>query len=352
MQPLKAQIVKQYVIGFYNVENLFDTIDSPNTDDKDFLPTAESQWNAIKYDSKLDRLSEVIANIGGEKSLGLDKGPDLLGMCEVENKAVLEDLLKTNRLKKTTFGIVHHDSPDERGIDVAFVYRTSKMQVIGQKAFKVVRTDKPDDKTRDILLASFKVGSDTLHAFVCHFPSRRGGQEGSEPARMAAAMTARKAIDSLLQKNLRAKIILMGDLNDEPSDNSVRIGLKALGGVDSLGKGDLWDIMAPLQKEGQGSYMHNKKWNMLDHIIVSQGLLTDEAKMALHYVDGSATIYKPEYLQEQNERFKGAPYRTYAGKRYLGGYSDHFAVYAKLEQPIPLKEIVPKVKGFKKKSAK
>jgi predicted extracellular nuclease len=314
-----GQQKNKLIIGFYNVENLFDTIRDPQINDEDFTPNGKYQWTSLRYQQKLMRMSEVI------RQLGSNDGPDILGLCEVENKQVLEDLCKTSRLNSFRYKIVHHNSPDERGIDVALIYKSDKATLLSQKSIHV-QLSNPTDKTRDILLASLAIiGGDTIHAFVCHLPSRRGGQDASNGERVLAAMAGRKVIDSLLAKNKMAKIIVMGDMNDEPNNQSMRKGLMALSATDSAKNGHLYNAMASLALQGNGSYMHNKKWNMLDQMLLSEGLVS--GKKGFIYEPVSATIFKPDWLQETNEKYKGSPWRTYAGNKYLGGYSDHFAVF-------------------------
>ncbi len=314
-------------IAFYNQENLFDTEDDPTIDDSEFLPTSANQWDEAKYRKKLANMAYAISTIG-------HNAPDILGLCEVENRRVLEDLVKQESLAKYNYGIVHYNSPDERGIDVALLY---KKNVFTPFADKSIRIELPNgDKTRDVLFVSGILGKkDTLHVFVVHFPSRRGGLEASEPRRIIAATKVRQAVDSLLQRNPKSNILLMGDWNDEPDNKSIIEVLKAKGDMQNLQAGDLFNPMARLKAEGLGSHAHynsqEKKveWNVLDQVILSQNLLDRKSK--LQYLPNSATIYKPEFLlQQEPPQYKGQPLRTFAGKRYLAGYSDHFPVFVNL----------------------
>jgi len=335
----QAQPKKKLIIGFYNVENLFDTIRDPQINDEDFTPSGKLAWTAVRYQQKLMRLSEVISQLGGTD------GPDLLGMCEIENRKVMEDLVASPKLAKANYGIVHHNSPDERGIDVALIYKQNSASLLSYKPYRVTLSD-PKDFTRDLLLVNLLASSDTIHAILCHLPSRRGGAEASNGDRVAAASMARHIMDSLLAKNNQAKIIVMGDMNDEPDNESMRNGLKTVSRPDSATNGYFYNAMASLAIQGEGSYMHNKKWNMLDQMMLSPGFVS--GKYGFVYEPVSATIYKPEYLQETNEKYKGSPWRTYAGTKYLGGYSDHFSVYTSFR----FEGSTTKVKKTKKLKAK
>jgi len=315
-----AQKPKALTVAFYNVENLFDTINDPNIDDEDFLPQGKMAWNATRYAMKLSRIDKVVNSIEEANK------PDIIGLCEIENRKVLTDLVALKGMDR--FDIVQFDSPDERGIDVALLYRKKVIKVLNAKANRVTIPSDPTDRTRDVLLASLLVSKDTIHTLVCHFPSRRGGAEKSSAAREAAGAVVRHIADSLLAKNSMAKILIIGDFNDEPSDASISQVVRAKSTIDSATNGTFFNAMAQFQKNGEGSYQYQKQWDMIDQMILSEGLLKGKG---FQYVVNSASIFKPEWLQEQNEKYKGAPWRTYAGPKYLGGYSDHFPVYLKLK---------------------
>jgi predicted extracellular nuclease len=304
-----------HTIAFYNLENLFDTEDDPAIDDAEFLPTSESRWTEERYQKKLVNMASVI------ETLGDADGPELLGVCEIENRKVLEDLIGTATLNQKGYDIIHVNSPDARGIDVGFLYKKSVFRPLSHQAIKPAYPD-PEFKTRDILVIKGLFLKDTVTILVNHWPSRRGGSEASEDKRLAAAASARKVVNDVLAANPKGKVLLMGDFNDEPTDKSILQGLQATANPTTAN--GLLNAMAPLKAQGQGSYKYRSDWNMLDQIILSQGWL---ASGTVHYVPNSATIHKPENIQETEEKFKGAPLRTYAGKKYLGGYSDHFPVY-------------------------
>lgn len=315
--PGCAQSKRNLAIGFYNVENLYDTKDDPEVDDSEFLPGAKNNWSDERYQKKLANLSQVIDSLGG--------GPSILGLCEVENLGVLEDLVNTSRLKKKQYGIVHENSPDKRGIDVAFLYKKTDFKPIFHRMIRVVKADDPEFITRDIMLVKGLLKQEPFYFFVNHWPSRRGGESQSAPKRMEAAKAARFSVDSILAKNPKAKIVLMGDFNDEPTDSSLVNFLGA--SLDNTGS--LLNLMANLKAAGEGSHYYNNGRHMLDQIVVSKNLLEPKGKIKCQ--PSSASIFKPTWMQETNPKYLGSPLRTFAGSKYLGGYSDHFPVFVILE---------------------
>lgn len=295
-------------IAFYNVENLFDTLDDQQIRDEEYLPSAEKQWNSSKYQNKLDSLSKVIS------MLGKDGGPQVLGLCEVENKAVIQDLILNSKLKKSKYQIVHKDSEDGRGIDVALIY-TKPFSLESYNLIPVRLEDDADWRTRDILHAELKLNKESIHFFVNHWPSRWGGKEESEYKRMAASNALKSYISELRKKEQDPKIIIMGDFNDETMDNSLL----------NLDKIQLANLMKTFDVEEKGSYRYRGNWNMLDQILVSENLLEAEG---IKYKANSSFIFEKEWLKQKGYEnpFAGYPLRTWGGKTYLGGFSDHFAV--------------------------
>jgi len=300
-------------VGFYNLENLFDTINDPKINDEEFLPGGKSKWNSERYLKKLDNLSKVILEMNG------GSGMDVLGLCELENKKVLEDLTKKTPLKKIKYGIVHYDSPDRRGIDVALIYNKSKMKVLGSAKINIRQPSDSLSPTRNILLVKGLVNKkDTLYFFVNHWPSRRGGKESS-PLRVNAANTLLKALDSVRTKHQTAKVIAMGDFNDTPTDESMQHLSE---------EGDLANLMTLELKMGHGSHYYKKEKNIFDQLLVSENLLGESG---CRVPADAGRIFQPDWLL--GEVYKGdgpAPLRTFAGNRYLGGYSDHLPVYMDL----------------------
>jgi hypothetical protein len=310
-------------IAFYNVENLFDTIDDPNTNDADFLPGSRIPWTTERYEVKLNHLAQVIAALSEQQPVAV------FGMAEVENKAVLDDLVKSPALLPYRFQVIHHDSPDERGIDNAMLYDAAQFQPVSIRNIFVDLKIHPEDLTRDILYVkgiSKKAKGDTLHIFVNHWPSRSEGQEVSEPKRIMAAEVLKGVTDSLLAKNPQALIVIMGDLNDEPADKSVVEGLKALSPAEKPDGNQLYNLMEPLYREGKGT-LYYKDWDLFDQVIIS-GNFWNKSK-GFTYSDTKGNIFSADYLLFTNKEGISRPNRT-AAKDYYGGYSDHLPVYIDL----------------------
>jgi predicted extracellular nuclease len=311
---------KEIRVAFYNVENLFDTIDDPDVSDSEFTPESDKKWDSARYQTKLSD----IANVVGELKDGV--GPEIIGLCEIENRGVLEDLVKQPKLQKQKYKIVHFDSPDGRGIDVALLYKKGTVKEVSAKSIPIENQvfNRP---TRDVLhFTALFSRKDTVHFFVTHFPSRYGGREASEPKRVIVAEVIRGKIDSLLALNKQSKIIVMGDFNDDPVDRSISGSLNA-GPKPMQDQAQLYNPMYRLDTGDLGSYNYRDNWNMLDQIILSQGLLEGKG---YKYQDQSAQVFGPDWLRQKEGRYAGYPDRTYAGSRYLGGVSDHFPVYIDL----------------------
>jgi hypothetical protein len=307
-------------IMFYNVENLFDTIDDPLINDAEFLPGGRYQWGSERYLQKVDRLGQVISGDG--------KGPFpvLVGLCEIENLRVLEALVGSARLDAAGYEIVHYDSPDERGIDVALLYQPNKFRILTSSPLSVRLPYDLDFRTRDILYVQGVMGSDTLHLYVNHWPSRRGGMEASEPKRVQAAKVLRTHLDSLSQLFPEAKVIIMGDLNDEPENRSVSEVLQAIAPGSACSGAQpicLFNLSMTIA-EGEGTYYYwrDKKWNILDHMIVSATLLDSTAYLQIQ-PQNFAVVGATWMLKEEDGRM--IPFSTFA-KNYEGGYSDHLPV--------------------------
>lgn len=299
-------------IGFYNVENLFDTSNDDEINDEDFLPGGENKWSEKRYQSKLNNLSRVINIMAG--------GPDILGLAEVENRKVLEDLLTRTSLKSHNYQIIHFDSPDRRGIDVALIYKPSIFQPTDIKSIPFESVD-PDFKTRDILWVEGVMAGDTIHVAVNHWPSRRGGKADK---RIEAAQLLRRNVDRVLAQNDQAKIVLMGDFNDDPNNKSMRKELKA---HVKLSPDFLFNTSMPTFKKGYGTLMFNGVMNLFDQIIISQGLLKSKSE-SIFYKDDSFTIVATEWMLEKNKN--GMPLRTFSQGAYKNGFSDHLPVLIQL----------------------
>jgi endonuclease/exonuclease/phosphatase family metal-dependent hydrolase len=322
MFTLNAQSV--YTIAFYNQENLFDTIDDPHKNDNEFLPDSKKEWNTQKYQNKLHNMARVIA------SMNDGKGPDMIGLCEVENDAVLNDLVKQESLQKASYHFAHFESPDERSIDNALLYNSKKLQPVYQVAYPVVFADAPNSKTRDILLVKLQSkNKSSIIVLVCHFPSRLGGQEASDHKRYTAASKLRQICDSITNASPQQAIVIMGDFNDEPNNKSIDSVLAAKHKPEETkSANDILNLMYDLKAQGMGSHFYKKEWSMLDQIMISQSML---AKGNVSYVPQSASIYKQDWMLETDEKYKGAPLRTFAGQKYLNGFSDHLPVMMQIK---------------------
>lgn len=318
--------VKRYqvaVIGFYNLENLYDTIDNPMINDDDFTPHGAKKYGTKIFKDKLNKLAKVISEMGTAYS---DNGASILGVAEIENDTVLQFLIQHPLLQKRNYHIIHASSKDARGVDVGILYNPSHFTPTeAEKLFVSLPGNSKDEYfTRDILYCRGILHTDTVHIYVNHWPSRRGGQERTDPARMAAAGVCRKHIDSIQIQNPAAKIIVMGDLNDDPDDISIRKGLRAVTGISQLQPGDLFNPWFSRLQKGVGTLAHRDRWGLFDQIIVSQSWLDKDGPGFHLYRD---EIFNPPYLAEYTGRYKGYPMRTWDGNRYRGGYSDHFPVY-------------------------
>jgi predicted extracellular nuclease len=322
LQPLNAQKRGDIRAMFYNTENLFDTRDDKFINDNEYTPTGRLNWSRQRYDAKLTAIFKVITAIGELQP------PEIVGLCEVENKQVLVDLITETPLNKYPYQIVHHDSPDPRGIDVAFLYRTDKLKLLSNKPI-IINFPRPyeNHKTRNILMAKFLIDADTLHVFVNHWPSRRAGEMESEFFRVFVARKLKEQVDSLLQVNKKAKILIMGDLNDEPIDKSLKEGLEALPVSQTINNSKLYNLSYYYANSKQiGTHKFKAKWEIFDQIIVSGNLLN--ATEGLHCQKQSGTIFSADFILQTDERNLGyRPFQTYAGMKYLGGFSDHLPVF-------------------------
>ncbi len=322
---------KVAAIGFYNLENLFDTINDPDKNDEDFLPTGSYNYTPAVYQDKLTNLSGVIASLATELT---PDGVAMLGVAEIENRSVLEDLVKQPSLEKRGYKIIHHDSPDARGIDVGFIYQPKYFTVLGSKPLFVQMPLNPDGSsyfTRDILYVWGLFDGEPLHIFVNHWPSRRGGEAASSPLRELAATVCRTVIDSLLQADPNVKILTMGDLNDDPTNNSTYKVMQGKPKPERLKEGELYNPFYDFYKKGIGTLAWNDSWNLFDQVILSQGWLKKD-QPGFYFLRNE--VFNKPYLTQQSGNFKGYPHRSYIGGVYQGGYSDHFPVFIYLVKEV------------------
>jgi hypothetical protein len=323
-QGKQAKVV---CVAFYNLENLFDTIDDPNVDDFEFTPEGPSQWTSKRYYVKLSHMAEVISQIGDEYT---KVGPVFIGVSEVENRGVVQDLVNTAPLKSMGYSFVHFDSPDKRGIDVALLYQPKVFQVKSSKTHTLKMAD-TSFYTRDILQVDGLLDGELVHVLVNHWPSRSGGEIESAPKRNAAADLCLSAVQSIYKEEPGARIIIMGDLNDDPVDESLIKHLKIKTKPENVKSGDLFDPMWQLFRDGVGSLAYRDSWNLFDQIIVSSALM-DKESGGYRYL--KAKVFNKKFLLQKDGAYEGYPFRTYSGGVYTGGYSDHFPVYLFLVKEI------------------
>ena len=308
---------EEAMVAFYNVENLFDTIDDPLTMDEDFTPAGKLQWTAPRYTEKLSRISEVIELLPGEL-------PVFIGLCEIENRSVLIDLVRQQALnsrdQRDSYEIIHADSPDERGIDVAALYDASRLKNVRFEYYTIALPNPKDPNTRDLLHVQGKMGNDEIHFFVNHWPSRSGGQSESEPNRLAVAQLLKTKVDEIMSKDATAKIIVMGDLNDHPNDKSVHDVL----GAKETTSAPLFNHMYSIHASGNGSYFYKGEWGALDQMITSAEL---SKPSGWHVNEQSAGVLREEKILYRDKDGSARPGRSYVGDSYKGGYSDHLPVF-------------------------
>lgn len=310
----------RYQLLFYNVENLFYPEDDPLTSDDAFTPGGANRWTYKRYFKKIYNIAKVII------AAGEGSPPDIIGMAEIENSTALRHLCRESPLKKYNYEFIHHDSPDNRGIDVALLYRSGKLSVIYHEAIPVLFPFDSGSKNRDILHVVIKTPeADTLHLFVNHWTSRYGGYSATIPKRNHYARVARQKADSLLLLNPMKNIVMMGDFNDYPTDESLLkiLDARKIGDLN----GALFNLMHEFSQTGNiGTHKHEDFWGCLDQIIVSRSLLHDDNPIQVY--QKKAHIFMPDFIFEPDEKYGGMkPFRTYLGPRYIGGYADHLPVF-------------------------
>jgi predicted extracellular nuclease len=314
-------------VMFYNVENLFDTSNDSLTADEEFLPQSPKRWDSEKYSKKISDLARVISSVN-EKEL-----PALIGLAEVENRKVLEDLVSSQKLKKGKYSIVHFNSKDERGIDAALLYNSEEIELLDSKAIPVSFGKDIKDLTRDILFVKCRIKGDRIiNVFVNHWPSRSPNQEDSEMKRVMAALTLRREVDNILNIDNEAAILIMGDFNDEPTNKSVFQILNATNKRKNAHYRDLYNLMFDSHNiNGEGSITYRDSWQMFDQIIISQSLLSKEGGYYVTYSDGK--VFKTgDVLIKDPATGSQVLNRTFGGDKYLGGVSDHLPVFAILKK--------------------
>ncbi|MFZ4723821.1 MAG: endonuclease/exonuclease/phosphatase family protein [Paludibacter sp.] len=316
-KPTEKVNVQISCVAFYNLENLFDTINNENVNDEEYTPNGTIKWNSLKYKSKLQHMAYAVSQIGLDVT---QQGIALIGVSEIENRGVLEDLIKQPELAKRSMEIVHYDSPDRRGVDVGLIYNPRLFTVTNSKSYRL-HTDDSEFLTRDQLMVSGYLQGEKVHVIVNHWPSRTGGEERSRPKRNAAAGLTRSIADSLFRVDPKSKIIVMGDLNDDPFNESCATILKAKKEINDVKDTDLYNTLWKTLEMGVGSLAYNDQWNLFDQIIISPELAhADRSKLKFW----KAEVFNRSFLTQQEGRYKGTPLRTHAGGAWTNGYSDHY----------------------------
>ena len=321
----KEKKYRIHTVAFYNLENLFDTINDPTKYDE-ASPMMEIKANRSKiYKKKIRNMARVLSDIG---STVTHNSPALIGICETENVTVIEDLINDPILVEKDYGIVHFDGPDNRSIDVGLLYQKSLFQVVSKSThtLKIYDSDTHErQNTRDQLLVTGTLEGETIHVIVNHWPSRRGGEAKSRPKRVSAATLNKRLIDSLQSINPYAKIITMGDLNDNPTNKSVKTILKAKSKKENVAFKGIYNPFIDLfKKSGLGTTAYRDSWSLFDQIMVTKPFLDKDYSNWTYYKSG---IFNENYLVTSKGRYKGYPFRSFADGGFTNGYSDHFPVY-------------------------
>ncbi|WP_299556745.1 endonuclease/exonuclease/phosphatase family protein [Seonamhaeicola sp.] len=315
---------KIHTVAFYNLENLFDTINNPNKLDE-HSPIMELKANRGKvYRQKIKNMARVLADIGRETTKNT---PSIIGICEVENRTVIEDLVNDSLLAPKDYGIIHYDAPDARGIDVALLYQKKVFTPLHSSTYELKIYDDQDRTrvhTRDQLLVSGTLEDELIHLIVNHWPSRRGGESRSRPKRVAAAKLTKRLVDSLQSNDPYAKIFIMGDLNDNPTNASIEDVLKAKEKRDNVGLKGIYNPFTKFYKNGLGTTAYRDIWNLFDQILVTKPLLDKHTPSLRYYKAG---IFNASYLIHNKGQYKGYPFRSFSRGAFTNGFSDHFPVY-------------------------
>jgi hypothetical protein len=308
-------------IGFWNVENLYDTLNDQWKNDEEFTPVGTNAWTGDRYRTKIAHLAEVIGQ------MATDVTPDglaIIGLCEIENIHVVKDLVNSPKLKKRNYQVVHIEGPDARGVDPSFIYNPAYFKVTKAVSYAVQLVTDSSHKTRDILVVSGSFVGEPLTVLVNHWPSRRGGEAASRPNRNAAAKVARRIADSVMKANPQAKVAIMGDFNDDPTNVCIKDVLNCYGKLKDASDEKFFNPMEKPYKEGTGTLAWQDSWNLFDQIILNKPWVPSGYNTWQYY---SVRIFNKPFLKSDFGNFKGYPFRTYSGGAYTAGYSDHFPVY-------------------------
>lgn len=328
-----AQGKRSYVIGFYNLENLFDTYHDEGKNDYEYLPDGANQWTEAKYTKKLHNMASVIRAMKDENKVW----HAVLGVSEIENRHVLEDLVSQPEIAEANYQIVHYDGPDRRGVDVALLYRPNLFKVLESKsipfdfnssiAFSLNEEEKAYFRTRDILMVRGMLGNEMFAFFVAHLPSRIGGKGGDLRSRGGEIMYQESM--KLMEAYPDIKIVAMGDMNDNPTDPSMAVYMHGKENIDEVGREDFFSPFVSMLKSGYGSLAYQGEWNIYDIIVVNANLCRGEGLKIRPIVKKKfyGRIFNPPFMTQQEGPYAGTPFRTFSGGAFIGGYSDHYPTY-------------------------
>lgn len=308
-------------IGFWNVENLYDTLNDPKKIDEEFLPEGTKAWTGSRYWVKINHLAKVISEMGTDAT---PEGLSILGLCEIENKNCLEDLVKDPQLKSRNYQTILVEGPDARGVDPGLIYNPKHFKVTKVVTYGIVLPYDSAHKTRDQLVVSGSFFGEPLTIIVNHWPSRSGGELKTRPGRIVAAQMAKHIADSVTKLDPKNKVIIMGDLNDDPVNESVKKTINTYNKIEDVKENMYFNPMEALYKKGIGTLAWQDSWNLFDQTLLNKPLIPDGYKTFEFY---RAFVFNKPYVKSDFGNFKGYPFRTYSGEAYTAGYSDHFAVY-------------------------
>lgn len=330
--PLRAdaqdrKMYRTYGVAFYNLENLFDTINNNGKYDREFSPAGSNRWDGKKYWSKIGKLSYAISQMTTKTT---PMGPAVIGVSEIENITVLQDLVKADAIKDWNLKIVHHDSPDARGVDVGLLYNPKLFRVLSVTNHRLVVPELPRFKTRDQMCVIGLMGGARVAVIVNHWPSRRGGEKESSWLREAAASLTRSITDSLYKIDPNMGVVVMGDLNDDPHNKSVSETLGAVRKISDTPEGGFFNPFWEKLDKGIGSYIYRGSWDLFDQIIVNRNLVDGRCGLKFR----SAEVLNKPFLLQSEGQYKGYPHRTFSGGAWLNGYSDHLPTEIFLVQEV------------------
>lgn len=334
--PISFAQKKQYpiaAVAFYNLENFFNPEDNPETNDEDFTPEGSHRYTEAIFRQKAKNMADVLVQLGTEYT---PDGAALIGVCEVEDDRALKVLLEQTSIRQRNYRFVRIEGPDKRGINVALIYSPKYFKMIKAKSIGINLEFAGGGHTRDVLMVEGVLQGDTVFVLVNHWPSRSGGEAASAPKRAAAAEVNRQIVEQIMSLHRNAKIILMGDLNDDPVSNSVARVLGTNGDKSkALINGQLYNPWNKLYSRGIGTLSHNDKWNLFDQIILSPAWLVTNTGHWQYY---QARVFDKEFLKSSFGKYKGYPHRSYSGNKWINGYSDHFPTIIYLIKDAPLQQ--------------